>query len=74
MAGRVLKLEEADGVWTEITVPDPALACLQAAAGIVAAAPESDGRARSLERLEAGGEDAVMLAAEIVRGALAPGE
>lgn len=67
---RTLRLEEPDGVWSELVVPSRHLSLLHAAAGIVAMAPDGDGRARTLERFAAGGKDAVCLAVEILEAAL----
>lgn len=68
---RTLRLEEADGRWTELElVEDHHAALLQAAIGVVACSPESDGRARALERLGASDWDAYCLAAQIMRAVL----
>lgn len=70
-ATRPLRLEESGGRWSVLELPaDRRAAVVQAAVGVVAAAPAGDGRARSLERLTAGGEDAVVLALAVLREAL----
>lgn len=61
---------ERCGRWSELELPGRGPALLQAAAGIVAAAPDGDGRARALEVLEAGGVDALELAVKVLREAL----
>lgn len=71
---RPVRLEEAGGRWSVLELPAGAsgryVALLQAAAGIVVAAPETDGRARALERLRAGGPPALELALQVLREAL----
>ena len=71
MGTRQVTLCEPDGLYSVLELPaDPAAALIQAAAGVAAAAPESDGRARVLELLQGGGEVAAMTAAWVVREAL----
>lgn len=68
---RVLRLDEASGRWSLLELPaDPGRALLLAALGVVAASPPSDGRARAIELLEAGGAPAVLVAVTILREAL----
>lgn len=68
---RVLRLDEPSGRWSLLELPaDPGRALLLAAAGVVAASPPSDGRARALELMEAGGPGAVLVAVTILREAL----
>lgn len=67
-ATRPLRLEESDGRYAILELPaEPRRALLLAAAGVVAACPETDGRARALERL---GEGDALLALTILREAL----
>lgn len=67
---RDLRLDEPEGLWSVLKVPaDPHTAMLHAAFGIVAAAPESDGKVRATERLNVGDEAAVLLACEILKRA-----
>jgi hypothetical protein len=70
---RALRLHEAGGRFSLLPLPSREVAVLQAAAGIVAGAPDSDGRARTLERLIEGGPQALLLASEILQEALIGG-
>jgi hypothetical protein len=73
MGTRQVTLREPDGFFSVLELPaEPATALIQAAAGVVAAAPGTDGRARALELLQAGGESAAVTAAWVLREALKP--
>lgn len=77
---RTIRLEERDeqGVlvsWTDLMVHDDPRACaLHAAAGILSLAPDSDGKARALERLQSRAPDpsdeTVILALSIIARSL----
>lgn len=65
-----LVLRDGPESW-ELVLPDgKPLALVHAAAGVVCLAPPSPGRERALELLEAGGEDALALAAAVVKRVL----
>lgn len=71
---RELRLDEPDGVWSVLLVPADRDgrrgAAIAAARAIVEAAPPSDGRSRSLERLAAGDDAAGLLACQILSAVL----
>lgn len=69
-AGRPWRLVEPGGRYSVLELPGRAKALVQAAAGIVAAAPDGDGRARALEVLGLGGEQALVLAVTVLREAI----
>lgn len=73
MGTRPATLQEPGGLFSVLEVPDdPAASLIQAAAGVAAASPETDGRARVLELLRAGGDSAALTAAWVLREALKP--
>lgn len=67
---RPWRFVERGGRYSVLELPGRARALVQAAAGIVAAAPDGDGRARALEVFAAGGEDALVLAVTVLREAI----
>ena len=68
---RAVTLHEPGGQFSILSLPvDPVAALIQAAAGVVASAPASDGRARALELLQGGGDAAAMTASWVMREAL----
>jgi hypothetical protein len=69
---RSMRLEEPCGRWSLLPLPENrAQAIVLAASGVVAAAPESDGRARAIAILAEGGAPAVLLATKVLMEALA---
>lgn len=64
-----VRAPDTGAAWS-VELPDRITALVLAARGIVVRAPHTAGRRAALKRLNAGGEDAVMLALKIVRAAL----
>lgn len=68
---RALRLEEPDGRWSVVELPtDARRALLLAAAGLLAGCPDTDGKARAIALLQAGGPDAGLVAVTLLREAL----
>jgi hypothetical protein len=71
---RAFRLEEPGGRWSIIELPaDPRRALLLAAAGVLSGCPDTDGKARAIDRLMSGESGAGLLAAVVLREALGHG-
>jgi alkylhydroperoxidase family enzyme len=67
---RPLRIEEPGGRWSVVELPaDPRRALVLAAAGVLVGCPDTDGKARALELLQAGGDAAALVAVTVLREA-----